>query len=218
MRRAKQTNKKKSPDNNEHSPDWFRCITHRLSPHCLFSTLPGVPAVQKVCEQKFSPRRKFEGGKNRAAGSLCECVPTRSAATGLSRRVTMFFFPPKTDRVKGHMEMIHFGVYWRTLWVIACRRQSDSWGEFGEYGFHRSSAVHWDLLNYPSAPFYSSTCQQSYIRLARRVCVGAHRRGSRSAAARESHRDLTIMWQSCSTRREMTLLHFYIKSTDRIHF
>lgn len=126
MRRAKQTNKKKSPDNNEHSPDWFRCITHRLSPHCLFSTLPGVPAVQKVCEQKFSPRRKFEGGKNRAAGSLCECVPTRSAATGLSRRVTVFFFPPKTDRVKGHMEMIHFGVYWRTLWVIACRRRTVS--------------------------------------------------------------------------------------------
>lgn len=54
-----------------------------------------------------------------------------------------------------------------------------------------------------------------------RVCVcvclcDVHRCGSRRAT--ESRRDPTIMCRSCSTWREMTLLHFYIKSTDRIHF
>lgn len=44
--KAKQTNQK--THNNEHSPDWFDCITHQLSPHCLFSSLPGVPAVQSL--------------------------------------------------------------------------------------------------------------------------------------------------------------------------
>lgn len=39
-----------------------------------------------------------------------------------------------------------------------------------------------------------------------------------SGPALTSHRDLTIMWQSCSTLHEMALLHFYIKKSDRIHF
>lgn len=49
------------------------------------------------------------------------------------------------------------------------------------------------------------------------VCVCVRRCGS-LCPTMESHRDLTIMWQSCSTWREMTLLRFYIKRTDRIHF
>ena len=83
-------------------------------------------------------------------------------------------------------------------------------------GFHCNIGVRQDLLSYSSVHFYSSTCQRRYTTEPRSVYVCARKCGFCPTVA--SHRDLTIMWQSCSTWREMTLLHFYIKSTDRIHF
>lgn len=83
-------------------------------------------------------------------------------------------------------------------------------------GFHCNIGVRRDLLSYSSVHFYSSTCQRRYTTEPRSGYVCARKCGFCPTIA--SHRDLTIMWQSCSTWREMTLLHFYIKSTDRIRF
>lgn len=124
MRRAKQTNKK-SPDNNEHSPDWFRCITHRLSPHCLFSTLPGVPAVQKSASRSSCRAESLKGEKIEPPDHFVS-VSQLECHDGFIMQSHHVFFLPKTDGVKGHMEMIHSGVYWRTLWVITCRHHTVS--------------------------------------------------------------------------------------------
>lgn len=76
----------KKTHNNEHSPDWFDCITHQLSPHCLFSSLPGVPAVQSLpaevslfCGLFFSILEVLRGERAlRLLSVASECVLTRA--------------------------------------------------------------------------------------------------------------------------------------------
>lgn len=104
------------------------------------------------------------------------------------------------------------------------------WADCGGCGFVAAAPVvcGQDLRKRSSAPFYSSTCQaerRALCKMSVCVYVGVCVRSRCSPTTlvpllplAESHRGLTIMWQSCSTWREMTLLHFYIKSTDRIHF
>lgn len=68
----KQTNRK--THNNEHSPDCSDCITHQLSPRCLYSTLSGALAVQSFQAEVLSVQEVLGRGKKIEFVDPSECI------------------------------------------------------------------------------------------------------------------------------------------------